>query len=140
MTKNRLGLGALLVALAIGVSPYAEAAVQFLLPVTRGGTGAASLDSAGIVTKANAQTLTGRKTGKFTLAAGTATAGTSPLKFTDGTSLTTAEDGAMEFSSDKLYFTPNVTIGRERLMTALDRKSTRLNSSHIPLSRMPSSA
>ena len=30
--------------------------------------------------------------------------------------------------------------GRERYLCSLDRKSTRLNSSHIPLSRMPSSA
>ena len=30
--------------------------------------------------------------------------------------------------------------GASRLATKLDRKSTRLNSSHIPLSRMPSSA
>mgnify|MGYP003342200545 CR=1 FL=1 len=29
---------------------------------------------------------------------------------------------------------------RERVFADLDRKSTRLNSSHIPLSRMPSSA
>ena len=28
----------------------------------------------------------------------------------------------------------------KRLVDGLDRKSTRLNSSHIPLSRMPSSA
>ena len=32
------------------------------------------------------------------------------------------------------------TTGAVRLPVASDRKSTRLNSSHIPLSRMPSSA
>ena len=32
------------------------------------------------------------------------------------------------------------TAGWDAAMAALDRKSTRLNSSHIPLSRMPSSA
>ena len=42
-------------------------------------------------------------------------------------------------------FTNRATIkrlnnNRERLMLSVDRKSTRLNSSHIPLSRMPSSA
>ena len=31
-------------------------------------------------------------------------------------------------------------VAMKRLVDALDRKSTRLNSSHIPLSRMPSSA
>ena len=33
----------------------------------------------------------------------------------------------------------NIVAGYGHI-TALDRKSTRLNSSHIPLSRMPSSA
>ena len=31
-------------------------------------------------------------------------------------------------------------LTRQRIFGTLDRKSTRLNSSHIPLSRMPSSA
>ena len=34
----------------------------------------------------------------------------------------------------------NVTVGGVKQPVFLDRKSTRLNSSHIPLSRMPSSA
>lgn len=37
--------------------------------------------------------------------AGTATAGTAPLKLTSGTALTTAEDGAIEYHSSHLYFT-----------------------------------
>ena len=45
---------------------------------------------------------------------------------------------------DAKPYMQTVTIeldGHERmLLDALDRKSTRLNSSHIPLSRMPSSA
>ena len=36
----------------------------------------------------------------------------------------------------KAFYKPVVN----RIVTCLDRKSTRLNSSHIPLSRMPSSA
>lgn len=39
------------------------------------------------------------------LPAGTATAGTAPLKFTTGTALTTPADGAMEYHSSHLYFT-----------------------------------
>ena len=35
---------------------------------------------------------------------------------------------------------PTLEEGRERDTAMKDRKSTRLNSSHIPLSRMPSSA
>jgi len=39
------------------------------------------------------------------LKAGTATAGTAPLKLTSGTNLTTPEDGAFEFDGANLYFT-----------------------------------
>lgn len=46
-------------------------------------------------------------TGYLTLKAGTATASTAPIKLTDGTNLTTAEVGAIEFSSTVLYFTPS---------------------------------
>ena len=38
------------------------------------------------------------------------------------------------------YNTGAVTVGTKALTIIADRKSTRLNSSHIPLSRMPSSA
>jgi hypothetical protein len=43
------------------------------------------------------------------LKAGTATASTAPLKFTDGTNLTTAEAGAMEFNGTNLFFSPSTT-------------------------------
>jgi len=48
----------------------------------------------------------------ITVRAGTATAGTAPLKFTSGTLLTTPEAGAVEFNSDSLYFT--ITTGTTR--------------------------
>ena len=38
------------------------------------------------------------------------------------------------------YTDNGITIGTGRFANYVDRKSTRLNSSHIPLSRMPSSA
>ncbi|MEO5646115.1 MAG: tail fiber domain-containing protein, partial [Candidatus Paceibacterota bacterium] len=46
---------------------------------------------------------------RLQLPAGTITASTAPLKFTSGTSLTTAETGAMEYDGTSLYFTPVAT-------------------------------
>ena len=43
-------------------------------------------------------------------------------------------------SDQKLAWIPKIIAGEEQAAYGLDRKSTRLNSSHIPLSRMPSSA
>jgi hypothetical protein len=51
------------------------------------------------------------------LKAGTATAGTAPLKFTSGTALGTPEDGAVEYDTSHLYF----TIGSTRYQ--LDQQS-----------------
>ena len=57
----------------------------------------------------------GHKT--VTIRAGTATAGTAPLKFTSGTLMTTPEAGAVEFNSNNLYFT--ITSGTVRKKVAL---------------------
>jgi len=57
----------------------------------------------------------GHKT--VTIRAGTATAGTAPLKFTSGTLLSSAEAGAVEFNTDNLYFT--ITTGTVRKKVAL---------------------
>jgi hypothetical protein len=54
---------------------------------------------------------------KVTIRAGTATAGTAPLKFTSGTVLTTPEAGAVEFNTDTLYFT--ITTGTVRKKVAI---------------------
>ena len=62
----------------------------------------AGTNTASIVTVGGTQALTGKK---LTLAAGTATAGTAPLKFTSGVNLTTAEAGAMEYDGTWAYFT-----------------------------------
>lgn len=56
-------------------------------------------------------------TGKVHIKAGTATAGTAPLKLTSGTNLTTAEAGAFEFNGTNLFFTPS-TVRNNILMTA----------------------
>lgn len=57
----------------------------------------------------------GHKT--ITIRAGTASAGTAPLKFTSGTLLTTPEAGAVEFNSDKLYFTKTTGPTRQTVAT-----------------------
>lgn len=51
-------------------------------------------------------------TAKVHLGAGTATAGTAPLKFTSGTNLTTEEAGAVEYDGAALYATMDTTHGR----------------------------
>lgn len=57
-------------------------------------------------------------TAKIHIAAGSATASTAPLKFTSGTSLTTEEAGAMEFTTDDLFFTITTGTARKRLVMA----------------------
>jgi hypothetical protein len=54
---------------------------------------------------------------KITVRAGTATAGTAPIKLTSGTLMTAAEAGAIEFDNDSLYFT--ITTGDTRKKVAL---------------------
>jgi len=62
----------------------------------------------------------GHKT--ITVRAGTATAGTAPLKFTSGTLLTTPEAGAVEFLTDKLYYTQTTSAVR-RTVASYDESS-----------------
>lgn len=57
----------------------------------------------------------GHKT--VTVRAGTATAGTAPLKFASGTLLSSPEAGAVEFNSDSFYFT--ITTGTVRKKVAI---------------------
>jgi hypothetical protein len=54
---------------------------------------------------------------KITVRAGTATAGTAPIKLTTGTLMSTAEAGAIEFNTDTLYFT--ITTGTVRKKIAM---------------------
>lgn len=56
----------------------------------------------------------GHKT--VTIRAGTASAGTAPLKFTSGTLLSSPEAGAVEFNTDRLYMTQ--TTGTTRKVVA----------------------
>jgi hypothetical protein len=52
---------------------------------------------------------------KVTIRAGTAAAGTAPLKFTTGTLLSSPEAGAVEFASDQLYFTISTGTVRKKV-------------------------
>ena len=78
----------------------------------------ASVSFGGVVTTV-AQTFAGRKTFNdyITIAGGTATAGTSPLKFTSGTNLTVAEAGSLEYNGSSLFFTRSGTLRAGILMT-----------------------
>lgn len=64
------------------------------------------------------------------LPAGTATAGYAPLKFTSGTSLTTAEAGAMEFTTDDYFLT--ITTGAARKGIVLN-DGTNLTANTFPV-------
>ena len=57
-------------------------------------------------------------TARLHIAAGVTTAGGAPLKLTSGTSLTTAEAGAIEFTTDDLFFTITTGPARKRLLMA----------------------
>lgn len=59
--------------------------------------------------------------------AGTATAGTAPIKLTSGTNLTTPEAGAMEYDGTSLYFSPSTT----RRTVVLDTATQTLTNKRI---------
>ena len=62
--------------------------------------------------------LTSTPTARLHLPAGTATASTAPLKFTTGVSNTAAEAGAVEFTTDDLFFVITTGTARKRLLMA----------------------
>lgn len=73
------------------------------LALAKGDVGLGNVDNTSDATKNAATATLSNKT--VQLAAGTASAGTAPLKFTSGTLNTTAEDGAMEMDDNCLYMT-----------------------------------
>jgi hypothetical protein len=77
--------------------------------LARSAAGAVTIEGVTIATSSNTLTLTNKT---LQPAAGTATAGTAPLKFTSGTNLGTPEAGAVEYDGSFLYQTPNTTSGR----------------------------
>jgi hypothetical protein len=85
------------------------------VPATGGKTG--TFNSYAAVLGDGSSVATFQAGGHLLLPAGTATAGTAPLKFTSGEALTTPEAGALEFHDNRLYLT-NVAARR-----AIDRTS-----------------
>ena len=73
----------------------------------------AQLTGTGAVTLNTAPTIS-----RVTLAAGTASANTSPLKLISGTNLTTAEVGAVEYDGSNFYITSDTTHGRNVSLSA----------------------
>ena len=73
----------------------------------------ATITGTGAVTLNTAPTLS-----RVTLAAGTATAATAPLKLTSGTNLTSAEAGVVEYDGNNFYSTSDTTHGRNVNLTA----------------------
>lgn len=71
-------------------------------------------------------------TAKLHLGAGTATASTAPLKLTTGTSMTAAEAGAVEYTTDDLFFTIATGTARKRLLLA--DPTAGLTSTRVPFS------
>lgn len=69
----------------------------------------------------------GHKT--ITIRAGTAVAGTAPLKIASGIILTTPEVGAIEFSTDRLYYTQTTGTSR-RVIAAFDAASAATGDLH----------
>lgn len=57
----------------------------------------------------------------LTIKAGTATAGTAPLKFTAGTNLTTPETGAVEFNGDNLFITDDAATPERFKIADIDQ-------------------
>ncbi|HUX61730.1 MAG TPA: hypothetical protein VMV32_10505, partial [Ignavibacteriaceae bacterium] len=87
----------------------ADTATQLTLAYTSGVTGTLGVNSSGYL---NINTTGGRvgigtatPTARLHLPAGTAAAGTSPLKFTSGTALTTPESGAIEYHDSRIWIT-----------------------------------
>lgn len=124
-----------------GVTSWSQisltAGVTGVLPVANGGTNASAAGitafnnitgytAAGATgtTSTNLVFSTSPTVSYLSLAAGTATAGQSPLKFTSGTNLTAVEAGATEYNGSFLYFTPGTTSGRGFVPAVYDFRLT----------------
>ena len=86
--------------------------------VIRWSTGSSTLEKMRLDANGNLGIGVSSPTAVLHLKAGTATANTAPLKFNSGTSLTSAEAGAMEFTTDDLFFTITTGTARKRLLMA----------------------
>jgi hypothetical protein len=95
-----------------------------VVPPTLGGTGLTAVASgdylygSGTDTWTNKNAFATSQTALMHFKAGTATAGTAPIKLTSGTNLTTAEAGALEYDGTVFYLSP-ANSTRYRVMLGL---------------------
>lgn len=107
--------------------------VSGTLPVTNGGTGFATSTNGDVVIGTGSNTigvvnaLATTRTSYWHLKAGTATASTSPLKFTTGTVNTTAEAGAFEYSTPQVFFTNGGLVRQEVQLVQQSRVATQFD-------------
>jgi hypothetical protein len=73
----------------------------------------------------------------MTIRPGTIAAGTAPLKFTSGPLMTTPEAGAIEFLTDKLYFTRTTTLATARTVITTGDTNITVGTTDPSLSRTP---
>lgn len=98
-------------------------ATNFIINASEVGTGKICLATATYIGAATTPTAI------LHLIAGTTAASTAPLKFTSGTNMTTAEAGALEFTTDDFFAT--ITTGAARKAFILD-DGARLTSGRVP--------
>lgn len=73
----------------------------------------------------------------ITVRAGSITAGTAPLKLTSGSLMTTPEAGAIEFLTDKLYFTKTTTLTTARMVITTGDTNITVGSTDPSIARTP---
>jgi len=105
---------------AINVGPYSDIAMNFV-----GNAGTENHMS--ILASGNVGIGTTSPTAVLHLKAGTATAGTAPLKLTAGTNLTNAEAGAVEWDGTNLFITQTTGPTRKTLAYTTDIPATGAN-------------
>jgi len=72
-----------------------------------------------------------------TLRPGDIGAGTAPLKFTSGPLMTNAEAGAIEFLTDRLYFTKTTTLTTARMVITTGDTNITVGSTDPSIARTP---
>ena len=73
----------------------------------------------------------------ITVRPGTTAASTAPLKFTSGSLMTTPEAGAVEFLTDKLYFTKTTTPTTARMVITTGDTNITVGSTDPSVVRTP---
>lgn len=85
------------------------------LRILTGGTERLAVSNSGLIAVTAGGTVVSNPTAKLHIAAQSTSANTAPIKFTSGSLMTTEEAGALEFNSDRLYFTKTTGPTRETI-------------------------